>query len=290
MKLSMLVPRRFLHSDASDPSKPVNGGENETISSCIQCSIRCKYCGRREKSTARKTTAVHMGCIMLLLPYIMQLLPCRLMVHMAQGRTTSILLLDHRLALFPGHGCILGVKDSTRPRRDYYPQTKDTHNQKHFGIWTIPNDMAIINVTPLSTRLQLDQCPLANAVDAKDSSYVVQQLVLDAEGEIDTRALPVIIAFHAFSFAFQVFTAWGDQYYQELKRGRTNLSHFIEYSLTASLLLNAMATQFGTTDIFLLISIGANCTGCIMHAIWADGRVFVPRKLRNQGLHQRNPC
>lgn len=260
MKLSMRVPRSFLHSNVSDPPKSANGGENETI---IPVSNSQSVANPPSGKPQQSIWAALCCCC----PTSCRCYPVvRWYIWHKDEQLRSFCWITawlHFLAMF----AYSGLKIAQDLDQITIPRLK-TPITKSIGIWTMPNDMAIINATPLSTRLQLDQCPLASAVDAKDSKYVVQQLVLDAEGEIDTRAL--IIAFHAFSFVFQAFTAYGDKYYQELKRGRTNLSHFIEYSLTASLLLIAMATQFGTTDIFLLISIGANCTGCMLFGLMAE--------------------
>lgn len=139
---------------------------------------------------------------------------------------------------------------------------------KNIGVWTNATEKSYIDTSYLQKRLELNECPLAEAVSAKDSAYDVQQFVLDAKGQIDTRVL--IIVFHLLSFLFQSFTALGDQYYDELEQGRTNLSHFLEYSITASLMLIAMAAQFGITDVFLIISIAANCTGCMLFGLMAE--------------------
>ena len=138
----------------------------------------------------------------------------------------------------------------------------------NIGIWTNANDIANVNTTALIGKIRLDHCPLASAVRAKDSKYVVQQIVLDSKSEVDTRIL--IIVFHVISFIFQVGSSSSDEYYSELKLGKTNLGHFFEYSISATLMLVAMATQFGITDMYLLLSIGANCAGCMLFGMVAE--------------------
>lgn len=136
-------------------------------------------------------------------------------------------------------------------------------------IWTNASEQATINATAIGSLLDLTQCPLANAPSAKDSAFVVQQLILDANGyEIDTRVL--IIVFHLLSAAFQFALGYSDNYNSQLDRGVANYSHFVEYSISASVLLLAMATQAMITDVFLLTSIAANCTGCMIMGLLAE--------------------
>jgi hypothetical protein len=144
-------------------------------------------------------------------------------------------------------------------------QTPITRN---IGIWTNVSELVRIDGTSMSSHLDLNQCPLAATTPAKDSAFVVQQVVLDGKGEIDTRIL--IIVFHALSFVFQWLSALDANYYTNTDQGKTNLGHFFEYSITASLMLIAMSAQFGITDVFLLMSIAANCTGCMLFGMLAE--------------------
>jgi len=140
---------------------------------------------------------------------------------------------------------------------------------RNVAVWVNASEQVVMNTTAIRDRLDLNQCPLATAPPAKDSAYVVQQLVLNANDyQLDTRAL--IIAFHALSFLFQAVLGYSANYNVQLERGYANYGHFIEYSISASVLLMAMAAQATITDIFLIISIVANCTGCMVLGLVAE--------------------
>jgi hypothetical protein len=140
---------------------------------------------------------------------------------------------------------------------------------RNIATWVNASEQAIINTTSISGRLDLKQCPLAASPPAKDSTFVVQQLVFDANGyEIDTRIL--IILFHLLSAIFQISLGFSHNYSRQLDRGIANYSHFVEYSISASVLLLAMAAQAMITDIFLLTSLAANCTGCMIMGLLAE--------------------
>jgi hypothetical protein len=140
---------------------------------------------------------------------------------------------------------------------------------RNIAIWINASEQVVMNDTAISNRLDLKQCPLATSPPAKDSAYVIQQLVLDSnQYELDTRAL--IIAFHMLSFIFQGMLGYSASYSFQLDRGFANYNHFIEYSISASVLLIAMAAQATITDIFLIVSIVANCTGCMILGLVAE--------------------
>jgi hypothetical protein len=162
---------------------------------------------------------------------------------------------------------VAGITDAQARNAIRTPRLK-TPITKNIGLWINANETVDLDETLLIGKLQIDECPLANAVQAKRSGLVVQQIVLDAKGEIDTRL--VIIFFHLFSFLFQVGSSVSNNYYEDLDRGKVNLGHYFEYSISASLMLIGMAAQFGITDIYLLLSIGANCAGCMLFGALAE--------------------
>ena len=79
----------------------------------------------------------------------------------------------------------------------------------------------------------------------------------------------IIIAFHLLSFVFQLFAAitdytgpiYGYKYSDMIKTNKNPL-RFIEYSISASLMLIAIALINGVTDINLIISIGVLTGSC----------------------------
>jgi hypothetical protein len=96
--------------------------------------------------------------------------------------------------------------------------------------------------------------------------------------EIDNRIS--IALFFLLSFAFQFFKAvnikafqehpckqelWlGDTFYQNLVKGKVSKRHFIEYSLSATLMTLVMITQIGITDLTLIINVCVNTWACMI--------------------------
>lgn len=141
---------------------------------------------------------------------------------------------------------------------------------KQIGVWMMANSTGpAANTTALSQVLNLNTCPVANATNSYRTQFVVQQFILQGPGLIDTRVL--IILFHFLSFAFQYAESWNRvEYYAVLQDGHVSISHFIEYSLSASLMIIAMCAQLGITDVFLIASIAANCSGCMLFGALAE--------------------
>ena len=143
-----------------------------------------------------------------------------------------------------------------------------TQTTRSMGLWLLPSEVSTENITGIQNYANLNTCSLAPTTPAKDSTYVVKQILLAGWGDIDTRI--IIIMFHILSFLFQAITAWDKNYYKEIEDGKTNLSHFIEYSVSASILLIAMCAQLGITDFYLILSIAANCWGCMIFGLVAE--------------------
>ena len=152
-----------------------------------------------------------------------------------------------------------------------------TQTTQNLGIWVLPGNVVDQNSTGLKDTLNFDVCAMAPTTPAKDSTYVVQQIVLAGTGDLDTRVL--IVVFHFLSFVFQGGSAYSEGYYKEINNGRTNFGHFIEYSFSASILLVAMSAQFGITDLYLLMSMAANCWGCMMFGLMAEMLIYSDIKL-----------
>jgi len=143
-----------------------------------------------------------------------------------------------------------------------------THTTQSIGAWLSPSAVTNVNTAGLENVLDLQKCPIASTIPARGSEYVIQQTVLAGIGEIDTRLL--LIAFHLLSWLFQFVSAYDDRYYEEMEEGKTNLSHFFEYSVSAPLMLIAICVQLGITDIYLITSIAANCSACMLFGVVAE--------------------
>jgi hypothetical protein len=103
-------------------------------------------------------------------------------------------------------------------------------------------------------------------------------------GEIDNRIS--IALFFFLSFAFQFFKAvnvrnfqdhpckqnlWlGDRFYDNILKGRVSKAHFIEYSLSATLMILVMVTQIGITDLALIVNICVNTWACMIIGLLAE--------------------
>ena len=143
-----------------------------------------------------------------------------------------------------------------------------TQTTQSLGVWLLPGDTYTANITGLGNALDLNKCPIASTTPAKDSQYVVQQTIF-AASELDTRIL--IIAFHGLSWIFQLISALDENYMKSIDEdGKTNLLHFVEYSFSASIMLIAICAQLGITDVYLLISIAANCWACMIFGVLAE--------------------
>ena len=143
-----------------------------------------------------------------------------------------------------------------------------THTTQSIGAWLAPTATTDVNTTGFEKLLDLQKCPIASTIPARDSQYIIQQTVLAGPGEIDTRFL--LIAFHLLSWFFQFVTACDDRYYDEMNEGKTNVSHFFEYSISAPIMLIAICVQLGITDIYLITSIAGNCSACMLFGVVAE--------------------
>jgi hypothetical protein len=113
-----------------------------------------------------------------------------------------------------------------------------------------------------------DSCQLADARNSRSPKYVVETLTMDY-GELDTRI--TIILFHFLSFLFQFLNSWDETAYMSvLKKGNGNVSHFIEYSISASLMIISICAQLGVTDIFIIVNVFGNSWACMMFGFFAE--------------------
>lgn len=119
-------------------------------------------------------------------------------------------------------------------------------------------------------------CPLGSReFTTASEKYCVGTVTKPIYCDIDTKQCSgidlgwIIIAFHVLSFVFQSFAAVTDYTgpiygykYSDMIRLNKNPLRFIEYSISASLMLIAIALINGVTDINLIISIGVLTGSC----------------------------
>ena len=130
---------------------------------------------------------------------------------------------------------------------------------KQLGWWFPPEDLPVVNATFLT-------CPLAPSTVARDPAFRVQQIVLGGMGEIPV--LWIIVSFHVLSFAFQMALGSSrDMYYDCLG---CPITHLVEYTFSAPLMLVAMCAQFGITDVFIILLVATSCAGCMVLGIMAE--------------------
>ena len=140
---------------------------------------------------------------------------------------------------------------------------------KQVGVWLRASTLPVDNTSAISQVLDTNKCPLANTSNTYSSQYVIKQIVLQGPGLIDTRIL--IILFHFISFVFQYAECFDKAtYLNTLNKGQISVSHFIEYSVSASLMTIALCAQLGITDVFLICSIAANVCGCMIFGALAE--------------------
>ena len=130
------------------------------------------------------------------------------------------------------------------------------------GAW-IPSTVDLTgNVASDLYVLDTMSCPLHMPHSRAGETFYVKQYALDI-GEVDTRAL--IIMFHFLSFVFQYYSAYDTVVYDNvLKSGMVHVSHYFEYSISASIMMIAVCAQLGVTDVFLIINVVFNCFSCMI--------------------------
>ena len=143
-----------------------------------------------------------------------------------------------------------------------------SHATKQFGLWTPANSNPNSTDPVTSPFIHTDLCPLAENIVARDHDFRIEQVVLDV-GEMDVRIM--ITVFHALSAVFQFFNTWDEKnYYAVLDAGKTHISHYVEYSISASIMLIAICTQLGVTDVYLILNIASNCWACMVFGVFAE--------------------
>lgn len=123
--------------------------------------------------------------------------------------------------------------------------------------------------TPINTS-----CPLGSrSFDTSDGNFCISTITAPVYCNDDycygINLGMLIISFHALSFIFQLTAALTNIYgpilgykYDDMIASNKNPLRFIEYSISASIMLIAIAVLNGVTDINLLISIGVLTAAC----------------------------
>ncbi len=135
------------------------------------------------------------------------------------------------------------------------------------GLW-IPKDVYMGDNNSSKYAMDALKCSVHAPHARFNALYYVKQYSIDA-GEVDTRWL--IIVFHLLSFLFQYFSAINKGWYESLIfNGNVHISHYFEYSISASVMVVAICAQLGVTDIFLVINVALNCFSCMMFGAVAE--------------------
>jgi hypothetical protein len=164
----------------------------------------------------------------------------------------------------------MGVLFLLQELEQIHPSRLVTPLTRSVGVWVGDGVGASIHVVRLgnSTRLA-DGCSLASSSwRAARDSYRVEQMVLSF-GSLDTRIL--LVVFYGLSGVFQL---WGSMdrrfYYDPLRDGCNHVSRFVEYSISASLMVLVICAQLGMTDFYSLIGAVSNMWCCMVFWLLAE--------------------
>ena len=154
----------------------------------------------------------------------------------------------------------INTDDSKVPRHLLMPVTKN------LGAWLNKSE-AVRFPTPIGDKLK-SECSLATQRDSRSPDVYIQPISLYVT-TYDTRW--AIILFHFLSFAFQFGNSiWSEGYYSAFKNGETHLSHFLEYSISASVMITTMTIQLGVHDVYTLIGVFCNSWACMIFGFFAQ--------------------
>jgi hypothetical protein len=157
---------------------------------------------------------------------------------------------------------VLQTQDIIRPSRLITPVTRTV------GLWVqgVANDSPPVQ---LGSGVTLHPgCSVVNPWKAAQDSYQIEPIILNF-GTMDTRV--IIIVFFALSGLFQIVGALQEKsYYSELLLGFNHISHFVEYSISASILALGVSAQLGVTDFFTLLGVVSNTWSCMMFGLLAE--------------------
>jgi hypothetical protein len=150
--------------------------------------------------------------------------------------------------------------DANVPKHLLMPVTKS------LGAWLNKSE-AVNYPTPIGNKLK-SECSLATQRDSRSPDAYIQPISLYVT-TYDTRW--AIILFHFLSFVFQFGNSiQSDSYNQAFKLGETHLSHFLEYSISASVMITTMTIQLGVHDVYTLIGVFFNSWACMIFGFLAQ--------------------
>ena len=159
---------------------------------------------------------------------------------------------------------VLQTQDIIRPSRFVTPVTRTV------GLWIkgVANDVSSPPVQLGSGVTLKAGCSVVNPWNAAQDSYQVEPIILNFS-TLDTRV--IILVFFALSGLFQISSALQETwYYSELKLGFNHIHHFVEYSISASILALGVSAQLGVTDFFTLLGVVSNTWSCMMFGLLAE--------------------
>ena len=148
---------------------------------------------------------------------------------------------------------------------------------KSFGAWM--NRTAYLesqsvpsaNFTPYDIAKVLkddDSCRPVTPRDSRSNDWYIEPVTLSVT-QYDSRI--AIVVFHFLSFLFESVSAYDKEaYYSTLKKGQTNLNHFLEYSLSAALMIVTMSVQLEVTDLYTLLGVFCNAWACMIFGFFAE--------------------
>jgi hypothetical protein len=163
---------------------------------------------------------------------------------------------------------VTGLLILLQERGEIHPTRLITPLTRTIGIWV--NSNASMQLSPGPNDIALySGCEAAGSWGAVQGSYRVEPLVLDA-GKLDTRWL--IFSFFILSALSQLINVFNGEmeYNQVMIDGNNHLSHFAEYSISASILILVISVQLGVTDYMTLISVMCNNWCCMILGLLAE--------------------
>jgi hypothetical protein len=161
---------------------------------------------------------------------------------------------------------VTGVLIWLQEKGDIHPTRLITPLTRTVGLWVSTN----VSVQHSVGQIELySGCDAVGSWGAVQGSYRIEPLILDA-GKLDTRWF--IVAFFVLSALSQFTNIFnGDvEYNQVIMNGNNHLSHFVEYSISASILILVISAQLGVTDYMTLISVMCNNWCCMIFGLLAE--------------------
>jgi hypothetical protein len=164
---------------------------------------------------------------------------------------------------------VTGVLILLQERGEIHPTRLITPLTRTVGVW-VNSNASLQHSSPGHNGIELySGCEAVSSWGAVQGSYRVEPLVLDA-GKLDTRWF--IFAFFILSALSQLMNVFNGEveYNQVIINGNNHLSHFAEYSISASILVLVISVQLGVTDYMTLISVMCNNWCCMIFGLLAE--------------------